>query len=206
MENAGEIEYLETLDYHGVRGLVQKIFKLLNTEFEACVQYQERITKHVAGIKKGRPKKSDEGIYWQSFSGFLVYQQVFGSDTNEGYVWNGEDKLVQLNAAIPTRQLNWQRMKSKTPPNLVHSVDASVVHLSLVIDEANGFKFDRLIPIHDSFSVPCDEAHDALRKLQLITNVMYSYPPIDDFISDSTGTPRSTVEPRVNLPKETTYS
>ena len=97
-------------------------------------------------------------------------------------------------------------MKSKAPPNLVHSVDASVVHMALVIDEANGLKFDQIIPIHDSFSVPCNEAHDALMKLQQITNTMYAYPPIDDFISDSRGTPRSTVEPRVNFPKETTYS
>lgn len=98
-------------------------------------------------------------------------------------------------------------MKSKAPPNLVHSVDASVVHLALAIDdEENGVKFDHLIPIHDSFSVPCNEAHDALMKLQQITNAMYTYPPIDDFISDSTGTPRSTVEPRVNFPKDTTYS
>jgi hypothetical protein len=75
-----------------------------------------------------------------------------------------------------------------------------------VIDGADGLKFDQLIPIHDSFSVPCDEAHDALSKLQMITNMMHAYPPIDDFISDSSGTPRSDVEPRVNFSLETTYS
>ena len=204
--NAGEIKYLETLDYQGVYNLVQDVYRLLNTEFQACQDYQNRITNHVEQIKDSR-QNSDEGIYWRSFSGFWVYQQVFGATTNEGYVWNGENKLIQLSAFIPTRRLNWRKMKSKAPPNLVHSVDASVVHLALAIDdEENGVKFEHLIPIHDSFSVPCNEAHDALMKLQQITNVMYAYPPIDDFISDSSGTPCSTVEPRVNFPKETTYS
>ena len=211
MENAGEISFLEELDYQGVSDLVQKIYDLLNSEFKACKQYQNRITKHVDTIKKDRPKGSDEGIYWRTFSGFWVYQQVFVAETNEGYVWTGE-RLSQLNATLPKTnkqgkaQLNWAKMKSKTPPNLVHSIDASVVHLALVIDGADGLKFDQLIPIHDSFSVPCDEAHEALSKLQFITNMMYAYPPIDDFISDSSGTPRSDVEPRVNFSLETTYS
>ena len=205
MQNAGEIKILDDLDYDGVEELVSNIYKLLNKEFKACADYQNKIIKHVEGIKKSRPKKSDEGIYWRSFSDFWVYQQVFRAETKHGYVWDGNGGMPQLNVLIPQRELNWRNMKSKTPPNLVHSVDASVAHFVLALDDGE-FSFNRLIPIHDSFSVPVDDAHDALYKFQQVTDLMYCYPPIENFFSDSTGTPRIDEEPRVDFPKRTTYS
>ena len=60
LHNAGEIEYLETLDYLGVYNLVQDVYRLLNTEFQACEDYQNLITSHVQGIRNAciHPKTS----------------------------------------------------------------------------------------------------------------------------------------------------
>ena len=207
LENVGKIEYLDNLDCQGVYDLVRTVFNLLNTEFPACQTYQKRVTDNVKKIKNSRPTNSNEGIWWMSPSEFWVMQQVFSDDNVFGYVWDGESRDVQLKAKMPSDQIAWRKMATKAPPNLVHSVDAAVVHILLsgLLSEWD-IEFGSIIPIHDSFSVMCDEAHAAMQKFQWATETVYVYPPLDDFISDSTGTPRKKLPPKFQPPKKSTYS
>ena len=199
LENPKVIPHLDDLDYQGVYDLVREIFSLLNTNFPACGAYQRRVKNAVQSVKDDRPTRSTDGIEWTSPSGFVVHQAVFNTDRAPNYVWDGVSKDVQLIARMPNHQMNWAKMKTKAPPNLVHSVDASVVHMfvkgSVHMNHKTWKKekiltFDPLVTVHDSFSVVPSDAADLLWMLQQVTYSAYWTPPLGAFIADINGIKR----------------
>ena len=153
----------------------------------------------VQSVKDDRPTDSTDGIEWTSPSGFVVHQAVFNTDRAANYVWDGIEKDVQLIARMPNHQMNWAKMKTKAPPNLVHSVDASVVHWlvsgAIAMSDKDGknqktLTFDPLVTVHDSFSVVPSDAFNSLWWLQQVTYSVYWTPPLGAFTADISGIKR----------------
>jgi hypothetical protein len=97
---------------------------------------------------------------------------------------------------MPIDTMDWKKMESKTPPNLVHSQDATVVHEMLVgglkfvsdrTGKEEGFTFHSMVTVHDSFSVLPDDAKNVLKGLELTTMASYRYDPLVQFGSSVIG-------------------
>lgn len=121
----------------------------------------------------------------------MVHQAVFKTSKKINLVANGfgEDDL-QIIARMPTDTVDWRKMETKAPPNLVHSQDATVVHELLsgeirFVSDTTGKKekidYSPMVTVHDSFSVLPDDALNALRGLEMVTMISYRHDPLVQF-------------------------
>ena len=130
-ENAGDIPFLDDMSYPEMRQMVDRVYALLQTKYRTCVRYQNRVKDIVQ-----EAKEADEhsAIEWRTPFDFVVHHRVHKAISVERDVCAGfgkEKDDVEISALIPTSELNWRKMKTKAPPNLVHSYDASLIHGTL---------------------------------------------------------------------------
>jgi len=198
IDNPGEIEELDYMTVPEIEHLVNDIFDLLASEFPACVAYREAIKRAVNRAKDRTDREESDGIEWETLSRFKVRQKVFKSEPKLGWVARGFlEKDCQLKCRIPTEKVDWEAMRTKAAPNLVHSQDATVVHLLLAgsyeIEGINDhvpdgvIAYDPLVTIHDSFSVLPRDAKPILNGLEAITSIIYLDDPLVKFGSSVIG-------------------
>jgi hypothetical protein len=221
-ENAGTIEYLDNLDSQGLNDMVHDVFDVLRTRFRACIRYQNEVKGMVEAVKqkykraqdKKKPTAKHEFIQWTTSSNFMVHQRVHNAESKQDIVCNGFFGEAELKALVPTSEINWRKMKTKTPPNLVHSYDAALVHLvstgkigstwqSGAIEgvehgESQGLTFmDReevewecspLVSVHDSFSTVASESEKLVTGLRRLFDYSYIVNlPFGRFCKEVTG-------------------
>jgi hypothetical protein len=116
--------YLQTLTNDEVGDLAELVVYHLGVKFKTCVAYTNRV-KQAVDVAKDR--EGQDAIGWITPTGFPVWQQVHNRGHVQNLVWGGE-KDRDLRARPSTDTINWQSSRTKTPPNLVHSLDASVLH------------------------------------------------------------------------------
>jgi len=188
IDHPGEIPSLDQMTVPEIEELVDDIFQLLEEEFPACIAFREAVGRAMDRAQARTDRNPTDGVEWRTQSGFSVHQKVFRSTGFRGRVANGFDKEVNLVCRIPTDQIDWQAMKRKTAPNLVHSQDATVVHMLLSgTFEVEGINdhgpdgvvvYDPLVTVHDSFSVLPTDAKKALDGLAVLTNFIYLNDPL----------------------------
>ena len=204
IEHPGEIPSLDQMTVTEIEELVDDIFDLLATEFPACIRYRNGVDRVMTAAQRRTDRNASDGIEWTTLSKFEVHQKVFRTRGFRGRVANGFDKEVNLVCRIPTDQIDWQAMKRKTAPNLVHSQDATVVHMVLSesveveIDGKAGespsdqvpvgvIAFNPLVTVHDSFSVLPPDAKKALDHIAFLTNALYINDPMVQFANSVMG-------------------
>ena len=116
--------YLQTLTNDEVGDLAETVVYHLSAEFKTCVAYTNRVKQ---AVEVARNREGQDAIGWITPTGFPVWQQVHNRRSRQNLVWGGE-KDRDLRAKPPTDTINWQSSRTKTPPNLVHSLDAAVLH------------------------------------------------------------------------------
>jgi len=127
-ENIGKIPYLDKLDSDGLKDLVKNAVTKLKKEFKTCVDY----TNEVKGSVDGASRRNPNYIEWRTPFDFVVHQRVHEAKTPQGVVAKGfGEEDTDLKVKKPTDNVDWDRMRIKAPPNLVHSYDASLIHGSL---------------------------------------------------------------------------
>jgi len=195
IDHPGEIPSLDQMTVPEIEELVDDIFDLLATEFPACIQYRDAVERAMTAAQARTDRDASDGIEWTTLSKFEVHQKVFRTTGFRGRVANGFDKEVNLACRIPTYQIDWEAMKRKTAPNLVHSQDATVVHMVLSesveveIDSKSPsaqvpvgvIAFNPLVTVHDSFSVLPPDAKKALDHIAFLTNALYINDPMVQF-------------------------
>jgi DNA-directed RNA polymerase len=76
-------------------------------------------------------KRGEKILTWTTPSGFLVHQEIpIYSSTKVKTILFGETKNVYVGK--PTDDPNVKKHKSATAPNLIHSLDASLLHLTVL--------------------------------------------------------------------------
>ena len=192
IDNPGQIKELDYMTVRQIDDLVDEMFDLLASEFPACVAYRAAIERAVNRAKDRIDRKPSDGIEWETLSRFKVHQKVFKSKPHWGKVARGWfEKDCQLKCRLPKEDIDWKAMRTKAAPNLVHSQDATVVHLLLSgafeiegIDDhvRDGvIAYDPLVTIHDSFSVLPRDAKPILNALEWLTEMIYLNDPLIQF-------------------------
>jgi len=119
--------------------VVKAVRDAMRQVLPGVMDVMEWIEKEVAKVIKG----GADHIEWVTPSGFVVYQKL-----NKKHVETMKLQLLgrcQISVATgDTDEVNLQKHKNTTSPNLIHSLDASLLHLATL-------KFDAPIAlIHDS--------------------------------------------------------
>ena len=147
-KNPDKIGYLEDLDDRAITSLCEAVIYRLNDEYPICGQYQERVKEAVNEV---RDRGEQNFVEWDTPFGFIAHQKVHGTRKGVGLVYagdeyreqtgrktkSGEDILRKIGgdrevrARLPKTTINWDRMRTKAPPNLVHSYDSALVHGTL---------------------------------------------------------------------------
>ena len=147
-ENPDKVRSLEGLSPSDIRTLCANVIRQLNGEYPLCGEYQAAIGDAVDEVK-------DTGKYdyieWDTPLGFVAHQRVHKIKSKEDLVYTGDvyyettgkkkkdgedmlkkqggDREVRANLAL--EGINWSRMRTKAPPNFIHSYDAALVHGTL---------------------------------------------------------------------------
>ena len=90
----------------------------------------------------------NKSLYWYTPTGFLVKQKY--SKKARTYVHthlNG--RLLKLSLETETKEINKQKQINSVSPNLVHSLDAS--HLMMTVNRCADEGIDSIVCVHDSF-------------------------------------------------------
>jgi hypothetical protein len=147
-ENPDKVKSLEGLSPSDIRTLCWSVIGQLNHEYPLCGEYQSKIMDAVDEVK-------DTGKYdyveWDTPLGFIAHQRVHKIKSKEDMVYTGPeyweetgkkdkdgkdilkkqggDREVRANLAL--EEINWSRLRTKAPPNFIHSYDAALVHGTL---------------------------------------------------------------------------
>jgi hypothetical protein len=192
IDNPGEIKDLDYMTVPQIDDLVDDIFDLLESEVPACVDFRDTIERVVNRAKDRTDRDPSDGIEWKTLSRFEVHQKVFKAKPHRGTVARGWfENDCQLKCKLPKEEIDWEAMRTKAAPNLVHSQDATVVHLllagSVEIEGINDYipdgviAYDPLVTIHDSFSVLPSDAKPILNALEALTDFTYLNDPLVQF-------------------------
>jgi len=220
-DHAGEIPFLDRLISTELAEFVHFAFDILKDEFRVCIDYQTV----VKGCVEEAQKHLTDGIAWQTVSDFAIVQRVYKTSPKplRGKVIKSYEAEEEgwLKADMPLDEIDWRKMKTKAPPNLVHSYDAAMVHLLL----GNGFQLnpevgpptggsghlvEPLVTVHDSFSsLPLDSSY-LLMILKLLFESMYHWgDPLMDFCSQVSGLKKPRRKRKVKIttnPESVTHS
>jgi hypothetical protein len=128
MDHADEITYLDAMSWNDLSDMVDYILAVLHDEFKASGEFRSALSRAVARAEERTDRKPTDGIEWTTASNFVVHQATFKTSKKTDLVANGFEGDVQIIAKMPNDKMNWKKMETKTPPNLVHSQDATVVH------------------------------------------------------------------------------
>ena len=206
--------YLASLTDEEIRDLAMQVIALLKKEFKVCVEYTEEVKKAVDSVlASGR-----EFIAWFTPSMFIVIQRIHTSKTVKEWVYAGNEgnkayQDVRLNEIRPSPSIHKGDMKTSTPPNLVHSYDATLIHGILWAgiwdavqhqdtlpymmphgNQANDWltKPDEIIypiiTIHDAFSCHASNMEDLRIKLVNGMGALYTgFDPMKQFLAQTIG-------------------
>ena len=194
-DHAGEVEFLDMMTAPELDDFVHGVFDEIAFQFAPCVTYTKRVKKLIDTPKKKHP---DSGIEWMTPSNFKVVQRVHKTEDKplRGKVFKSyEEGVGWLAAKNPLDEIDWRAMKTKAPPNLVHSYDATLVHWMLsgnyfIGDERLDYGsvvVDPLVTVHDSFSSLPIHSDFLLFVLKAYFERIYQlHEPLEDFESDIT--------------------
>ena len=183
-----------------VNSLADDVVAHLENEFKACVRYRKRIEQ---AVEKIRASGQSEVVQWMTPTLFRMVQRRHASRKFKGNVWSGE-KDVEVRVRQPTG-IDWEKNKNSAPANLVHSMDAALVHVLLwffrfaeSLDEEDGTTVESLRPtekimyplitVHDAFACHASNAGDLKDKLVSGLVGMYEhYDPLRAFLAQAVG-------------------
>jgi hypothetical protein len=147
-ENPDKIKHLEGLDDPAIRSLCVLVVGQLNSEYPLCEEYQTAVKDAVNEVNR---LGQHEYVEWDTPLGFIARQRVHGTGQKKDKVYcgpvyyqktgkktkDGKDQERrqggdrEVRARPPKDSINWERMRTKAPPNLVHSYDSALVHGTL---------------------------------------------------------------------------
>ena len=133
--NPDKISYLEDLDDSEITDLCRSVIKQLNTEYPVFLEYQEKVKAAVQAVEH---RQKDDFVEWDTPLGFIAHQKVHKTKPKEDLVYPGPEYKEQtgkddreVRAKLPKDEIDWDEMRTKAPPNLVHSYDSALVHGTL---------------------------------------------------------------------------
>ena len=202
-----QCSYLQTLTNDEVGDLAESIVYHLKAEFPTCVAYTNRVKQAVDVVAD---REGQEVVGWLTPTGFPVWQRVHRRRSVQSRVW-GSEHDCRLRAKLPTDTINWDSNRTKAPPNLVHSLDAAVLHAVLWAGRVKNASYpeydwqvllpkesddpqdqrDRpyepeypVITIHDCCAVPATFTPDLRNKFLETLGMMYTgFDPMQMFLS-----------------------
>ena len=200
-ESPRKATYLNTLTVQEVHELTDQVIKLLEDEFETCVKYRKRVEACVEAVKTAG---ESDVIRWVTPLSFQMIQRKHQVKSCQSGVWSGS-KDVEPQVLQP-RDIDWQKNKTSAPANLVHSMDAALIHAVLCSgrfigrrDKHTGAVWaefrgpeDRyiypVVTIHDAFACHAPYASDLKKKLVSGLAELYKhFDPLKAFESLATG-------------------
>ena len=184
-----------------VNDLTDKVIELLNDEFETCVEYRKKVEACVKAVKTSGVS---DVIQWFTLLAFQMIQRKHKVKRVQADVWSGlRDVEPQV---LQPLGIDWEKNKTSAPANLVHSMDAALIHAVLCFGRFIGRQDkdtgevraefrgpeDRyiypVITIHDAFACHAPCASDLRNKLVSGLAELYKhFDPIKAFESLTMG-------------------
>ena len=125
-ESPHKAAYLNTLTVREVNDLTGKIIEVLNDEFKTCVEYRKKVEACVKAVKSSGVS---DVIRWFTPLSFQMIQRKHKVKKVQGTVWSGlRDVEPQVFQPLG---IDWEKNKTSAPANLVHSMDAALIHAVL---------------------------------------------------------------------------
>jgi len=169
IDPVGEVRQMWTLTrFYAIA--VQKIVAELLPKAVECMKWLTQVSKPAA--------QANQHIAWVSPSKFPVLQPYMKSRSVEVRTClAGKYRYFRLNDEDPKR-VDKERQASSVAPNFIHSLDASIVHLSFSKFQKNG------VAIHDCYGAHAnhmDELTDVVRRAFV---EVFSCKNLDTFLAD----------------------
>ena len=194
-ESPQKAPYLNTLSTDDVNDLVSDIVDLLNRSFPTCADFRYRIENLITEIED---KGKSDVISWITPSHWETVQRKHYADGEQVDIYAGPERGdIHPRVKIPTDTINWTKNKTSAPANIVHSMDASVIHMLLswgtfkavltkstkdVYIDYEGPEGRVLYPIattHDAFHVHAPNATDLISKFKGVLEELYKINPLE---------------------------
>ena len=131
-ESPDKVPDLAEMTGEEIGNLIERVISIFETRFDGCQAYKEQVYDAIKTLADRELRNRPEFIQWRTPFDFVVHQRVHRIATPQRKVANGfGHKDVDLQARQPTDAIDWRGMKTKAPPNLVHSYDAALIHGTL---------------------------------------------------------------------------
>ena len=206
-DNPERAKYLWTLEIHGLNRLARTVIGILESEFKACVAYRNMVKLVVEKVEKSGQKDRVE-FKTPSMFDMVIRKCAFtdGDDSPQVEVWSGE-KNVDLKVKEPlgvqwyAEERGQKSIQSAAPASLVHSMDASLIHLIVAFGRfkelrvGDGLEMEHDIkdwiwyPVatcHDAFFCLAPHAKDLKERLEQGLLELYSaFDPLKSFVAQN---------------------
>ena len=204
-DNPERAKYLWTLEIQGLNRLARTVIGILESEFKACVAYRNMVKLVVEKVEKSGQKDRVE-FKTPSMFDMVIRKCAFtdGDDSPQVEVWSGE-KNVDLKVREPlgvqwyTDERGQKSIQSAAPASLVHSMDATLIHLVVAFGRfkelrvGDGLEMEHKIedwiwyPVatcHDAFFCLAPYAKDLKERLEQGLLELYSkFDPLRTFVA-----------------------
>jgi hypothetical protein len=207
-DNPERAKYLWTLEIRGINRLARTVIRVLESEFNTCVKYREIVKDVVESVEKSGQRD------WIKFKTPSMFDMVIrkcaltdGDDSPRVEVWSGE-KNVELVVKMPlgvqwyTEEQGQKSIQSAAPASLVHSMDASLIHLIVALgrfreirvgdglemewDGLAGMIYYPIVTCHDAFFCLAPHAKDLKERLEQGLLAIYeTFDPLKSFVSQN---------------------
>jgi DNA-directed RNA polymerase len=191
-----------------VKDLAEDIEQLLQTECQSAYRFMLRVQE---AVDKVHADGNYDFIFWRTPMGFEVYNREYRYDKKFQRDIYGGEKVGDIDVKIQKPKfLSWADMKDCAPPNLVHSLDATLLHGTLVFGRFWGEKEDGkvyivsadigdkqkekdiipypVITVHDAFACHARVCEDLNQKLRDNMVAIYrDLEPLEAFLSQTEG-------------------
>jgi len=207
-DNPESQPFLFGLRFSEVKDLAEDIEQLLQTECQSAYRFMLRVQE---AVDKVHADGNYDFIFWRTPMGFEVYNREYRYDEKFQRDIYGGEKVGDIDVKIQKPKfLSWADMKDCAPPNLVHSLDATLLHGTLVFGRFWGEKEDGkvyivsadigdkqkekdiipypVITVHDAFACHARVCEDLNQKLRDNMEAIYrDLEPLEAFLAQTEG-------------------
>ena len=239
-EDPDKYDYLQGLEWSGVWKLTQEIIATLEKECEGVrtfINEVKTIVRQAAKEYKALPKAqrhtpdskeyddSVGAIRYHSPMGFQMVKREHGQKKYQRTVWGGEEVGDVEPIVYQPTDVIWggaPSMESAAPPNLVHSLDATLVHAVLSVgrfwketfpdgtitmvagaEDGSDIVTYPVVTIHDAFACHACNCEDLNQKFRDNMKALYrDFDPLEAFRAGNTTEARFQPQPIQITPKK----
>jgi len=118
--------HLHSLTYSQLFALTTEVVQLLDRECDSARRFFDDVYQIVDNV---RDNGQVDYIAWRTPMGFEMFEKKVREKRDQRDIWSGDKDIYPV--VYRPKGIAWHKMKTSAPPNVVHSLDACLLHGTL---------------------------------------------------------------------------